>query len=208
MNQVSKPSNRVPLLILGGAAALIVVWIIASRTAHEADLQQQLDQTKAELQQARSAEQLASATDVGSGAGTRTFARPAADAHHDPSNAEIERSRDDKIRKLESTFVSEPMDTAWASAQMKSVDEAVKPAALAQFGAKAPRNLSVDCRSKHCRIEAAYDSDDDAELGQFALTSGIGRGLPNAQSFIIEQPDGTARLIVYANSTPSSHEHH
>jgi uncharacterized protein (DUF1684 family) len=208
MNQVNKPSNRMPLLILGGAAVLIVVWVIASRTAHEADLQQQLEQTKAELQQARSAEQLATAANDGSGAGTRTFVRPAAADHHELSNAEIDRSRDDKIRKLESSFVSEPMDAAWASTQMTSVDNAVKPAALAQFGAKAPRNLSVNCRSKQCRIEALYDNVDDAELGQFALTSGIGRGLPNAASFIIEQPDGTGRLLVFANSTPSSREHH
>src|SRR5436190_205588 len=109
MNQVSKPSSRVPLLILGGAAALIVVWIVASRTTHEADLQQQLAQTRAELESARSAERLASSADADAGTRPqRSFARAAEADHHDPSNAEIEHIRDDKIRKLESIFVSEP----------------------------------------------------------------------------------------------------
>jgi hypothetical protein len=43
---------------------------------------------------------------------------------------------------------------------------------------------------------------DQAELGQFALASGIGGTLPGTASFMLEQPDGSQRLVIYANANP------
>lgn len=199
MNQVRTPP--VWALLLVTAVVLVVgVWTLASRATHQEDLQQELAQRTVEPAPP-------AAADAGgpSKGALRTGVTQVdrGDDHEEPSQAEITRARDEAVRKQESAFISEPMDASWASAQMVNVNAALKPDAMAQYGAKAPRSASVDCRSQHCRIVAVYDDMDQAEVGQFALASGIGGTLPGTASFMLEQPDGSQRLVIYATAAPS-----
>jgi hypothetical protein len=198
MNQVRNPPARALMLVT--AVVLVVgVWTLASRRTHQQDLQQELEQQTVQPASPATTEIVSSTGRSQTGA----LSVNRGDDQEEPTQADITRARDEAIRKLESAFISEPMDPGWASAQMGNVNAALKPDALAQYGAIAPRNASVDCRSQHCRIVAVYDDMDQAELGQFALASGIGGTLPGTASFMLEQPDGSQRLVIYATAKPS-----
>lgn len=199
MNQVSKSATRA-LLVVVALVLAAVVWTVASRTTHQADLRQQLARDPATAEPLLAGPSDAIAAPVGAVSGAPR-ALPG-EHHEEPSQAEVARRRDEAIRKQESAFIGEPLDPNWASAQMTRVNAALKPDAMAQYGAMPPRSASVDCRSQHCRIVAVYDDMDQAELGQFALGSGIGNTLPVMTSFMLEQSDGTQRLVIYANANP------
>ena len=193
--------NKSPALWLLAILALIaVMWTVASRKTNQADPREQLPESTVATGTVVPEEAIPASASADSGVLRR--ASPDHD-QEDPSQADVVRRRDEAIRKLESAFISEPMDPGWANAQMGNVNAALKPDALAQYGAIAPRNASVDCRSQHCRIVAVYDDMDQAELGQFALASGIGGTLPGTASFMLEQPDGSQRLVIYATAKPS-----
>jgi hypothetical protein len=194
-------SFHITMLAICGIILLIVVWVTASRTTHEADLRAMAPEQGSLAAAASGDIQPANAVVDASPSG----AVPRAlvdDDDHEPTEAEIERRREDNIRRNESSFIAEPMDPAWSSKQSAVIGGALKPDSMSHYGAPAPRRSSVDCRSRHCRIEAIYDNSDQAELGQYALAAGIGGALPATASFMVDQPDGTTRLIIFADSVP------
>lgn len=199
MNEAdTKRPGSVALLIVALMLA-VLVWAIATRGARPADVDRQVDQAPEPESSAPAAAIEPSPTVTGGNTTTAIV-----NAHEEPSEAEILRRRNDAMRQVESDYIGEPLDAAWAAAKMALVEQAFSSASVAQYGATPPRSSAVDCHSRTCRIVAVYGDIDEAALGQFAITAAIGKELPGAKTFMVEQPDGSQRLIIYAKA-PLAH---
>jgi hypothetical protein len=128
--------------------------------------------------------------------------------HEEPDALEIERQRDEAMRRQEKTFEEEALDSAWSAKQTAEVHKALSATTMAQYGATAPSSASVECHSRTCRIVAAYHDQDQSELGQYAIVSGIGNALTDTSSYVLTQPDGSQTIVMYAKAIPAPPKGH
>ncbi len=196
----SSSRSRAVALLVAVVALMAVSWMFITRTARTGSAG---DAAPAPL-----AAENASTLPVESMSDSTLSSSPAPrSVHFDDDELTVpERAAklQDAIRKKEAAFISEPLDASWAAAQIAMVNKALTADSMAQFAATPPRNTSVDCRSHTCRIVAVYADQDQAEVGQYALTAGIGNSLSGASSFMVVQPDGPQQLVIYATAAPPS----
>jgi hypothetical protein len=121
-----------------------------------------------------------------------------------PDPAQALAVQQSQLRALENRLVSEPLAAGWAQAQERNVAAFFAPARLAQEGLPAPRAREARCQSRLCRIRVRYDDGATALVAQAALLRAIAPTLPHAQTFVVEQPDGSVELLLYAGSDAPS----
>jgi hypothetical protein len=109
-----------------------------------------------------------------------------------------------QLRSLDNRLVSEPLSAGWAQSQERAVAAFFAPASLQREGLQAPRASEARCQATLCRIRVHYDDGAAAAVAQAALLRVISPTLPHAQLFMLEQPDGSVELLVYAGSNATS----
>lgn len=126
----------------------------------------------------------------------------------EPDALEVERRRDAAMRREEKAFEEEPLDTAWSARQAAMVRKALSATAMAQYGAASPSSSSVECHSRTCRIVAAFPDEEQGEVGQYAIVSGIGGALASASGHALTHPDGSRTIVMYAKAVPAPAKAH
>jgi hypothetical protein len=116
----------------------------------------------------------------------------------DPAQALV--IQQSQVRVLEDRLVSEAPDPAWATRQERAVDAFLAPASLRSEGLPAPSARDTRCQARMCRIRLRYPDEATAVAVQASLLMAIAPGLPDAQSFLLPQPDGSVELLVFAGS--------
>ncbi len=112
----------------------------------------------------------------------------------DADPARDARERDAMLRALQAQHAREPVDAAWAAQAEASL--ASRVSAMPPTGLRA-QNMSADCRSRSCLIEASFRSSGDAEDWATFYLTGVGNTLAQARPFVVPRPDGTAEVRIY-----------
>jgi len=112
-----------------------------------------------------------------------------------PTPAEAEKARQDRLAALDKAFMSEPLDPKWAGQTKASVEDSLVSAA-AESGVQ-PRSFSADCRSKSCMIDMQVGSGTDMDRVIDVLTTEISGKLPSTTMIPVTAPDGSVTLHIY-----------
>ena len=99
------------------------------------------------------------------------------------------------LADLEHRFSNERVAPAWASAKEAVIREANTGEQIAQLQAF-PRQLSVQCKSSTCRVEADFQTRTQAEDWLTLFSLGLGSQLPQTAFNRIVAPDGSVRIVL------------
>lgn len=128
-------------------------------------------------------------------------AMSAAHEHRETTRQDTEARAAQARSKREAAFMAEPMSPEWSARTQQQILDALSPKALAAVGAFTPlAELSADCRSFSCRIEATYADQDEFEVAQHAMISNVAAQLPVSTTFVDRRADGTIRGTIYATA--------
>lgn len=117
----------------------------------------------------------------------------AEEAPPDPATeADLERDRQVEMAKLEQSLAQEPVDRAWADKTSATVLEVLGSPEADRLEA-----LSLECRSRTCRLELA--NDDAAATAKMLplLLHRLGQTLPSSVANQVDHPDGRRSTILY-----------
>lgn len=104
------------------------------------------------------------------------------------------------LQELEDKFQSEPVSVGWKNSTQRMIDTALSQEALSVNQSPAPIAHEAECRSFTCRIELTYSNDIEAQMGEIFLLGGIAQRLPSVQIGRLSGPDGSMKIVMYANT--------
>jgi hypothetical protein len=107
-----------------------------------------------------------------------------------------------RFKQIYQSFKAEPVAPAWARETESMVRDAFSSDEAVAMGGQAPLQAKIECRSSRCRIETVYPSEGAAVDAAQMLQMDIGGKLPRTQVMSFAQPDGSTRLVIYADSRP------
>jgi hypothetical protein len=101
-------------------------------------------------------------------------------------------SREDYVARLESFFDAERHDPNWASRHTSSIQSVIQdePTLRSAF-------RSLDCRSRHCRLELQDDGDQELSRALMLFTARIGTSLPMAEYTQVDGANGEHWQVIY-----------
>jgi hypothetical protein len=105
------------------------------------------------------------------------------------------------LHTLEDQLVRDPLSPQWASANEKVIGDFLSKGNLSRQQLPAPKNFKAECHSHLCEISMAYGDEAQADQTESMLLMEIAPGLPNAQTLLLPQPDGSVQMVVFAGDT-------
>jgi len=105
------------------------------------------------------------------------------------------------VHALEDQMVRDPLSPEWASANEKSISDFLVPSNLAREQLPVPKNVQTQCHSHLCRISMSFPDPQQASRTESMLLLQIAPNLPNAQTVMVPQPDGSVQMLVFAGDT-------
>jgi len=99
---------------------------------------------------------------------------------------------------LEDRLISDPLAPQWAASNEKVIGNFLSADNLAKQQLPVPKAFQAQCHSHLCRVSMKFADDAQASQTQAMLLMEIAPGLPNAQTFLLPQPDGSVEMLVFA----------
>jgi hypothetical protein len=108
----------------------------------------------------------------------------------------------ERIRALDARFVQDASDAGAAKVELDML-KAMAEGQMVSTGLVAG-NPDVECRRHGCRITADFRGQDEAMEWALDFVTMVGQGaVNNAQPVVVANPDGSARLRLYASRSGS-----
>ena len=193
--------SRIPGLVWLAASVVAVLAFVAgsltaTRTArHDAGLAERvrrLEQAQPITHQARRSTQPTAHVDsVG-------WARPGRGDEISRDMAEARAESNHNWRSTETAFARESRLQPWAAESESGLRDIVLGAAMERLDR--PDDLSINCRSRSCRISARFATRSLAEDWSQILPVAAGQTLPRTVSRILVAADGTFEVRVYGSA--------
>lgn len=111
--------------------------------------------------------------------------------------AALEAERDRRFAQMDTAFRAEPIDRQWAPLVKSKLQDVGLTDAILAIDAQPPTSRRIECRSRTCLMEFTFDHAADGEDWSTAYATGVGKNLRGFQSMVQQQPDGTAKLIMF-----------
>jgi hypothetical protein len=99
---------------------------------------------------------------------------------------------------MEDRLISDPLAPQWAAGNEKVIGNFLSADNLAKQQLPVPKAFQAQCHSHLCRISMKFADDAQASQTQAMLLMEIAPGLPNAQTFLLPQPDGSVEMLIFA----------
>jgi hypothetical protein len=104
--------------------------------------------------------------------------------------------RDRVVAELESQFRAEPIDAGWSAQSEDQIVSAAAAPVMDRAGFK-PKDVSMACRSRTCRISASFTSAIDAQDWSDRLLTQMGGTISQARVAVVPQTDGSYEVRVF-----------
>lgn len=112
-------------------------------------------------------------------------------------DAQAQAASEAAMQKLDSSFKAQRVSPTWANQTELAVLDALGSKEAAQMGVQLPKDVSVECRSTLCKIQAKY-ADDAAAADAFpVLAMDMAAQLPQTRRVTHYQPDGSVLVTIY-----------
>lgn len=199
------PTTRIACLSLAVTGGLGLSYALGLRNAGSTIARfeqrlQKLEQNQTGLQDAFLTGSAAKRQQLAQNLGYRALPRGGIRGEEPPQTPAIEQVRArKKLRELETAFVDEPLNPAWAGKASSTVENVLIEAAAAS--GVTPRSSRIDCRSRTCQI--SLDLADTGEIGELMqpLLIEISGLLPQATMVQVPSADGQRiELQVFART--------
>jgi len=204
-------------LILVGAGALAALALFYSlKGGHAAKLgNNDIDDLKASIERIADAQtalsQRLDRIEYRAGTGTAALppaipfnaglARPADGNESKLSAAQRAALQANSVHALEDLMVRDPLSPQWASANEKTIGDFLDPGNLARQQLPVPKDAQTECHSHLCRISMTFPDPQQASRTESMLLLQIAPNMPNAQTVMVPQPDGSVQMLVFAGDT-------
>lgn len=107
-------------------------------------------------------------------------------------------ARDRLVADLDSRHSAETIDPVWSTTAEQGVAVASESQVMAQAGFS-PQDVSMDCRSRSCRISARFDNSGEARDWADRLLTQMAGTIGQARVAVLPQPDGRFEVRVYGS---------
>jgi hypothetical protein len=102
------------------------------------------------------------------------------------------------LHTLEDQLVRDPLSPQWASANEKVIGDFLSKTNLSRQQLPVPKDFKAECHSHLCKISMSYSDPGQADQTESMLLTEIAPSLPNAQTLVLPQPDGSVQMVVFA----------
>lgn len=115
-----------------------------------------------------------------------------------PTATQIEQSLREDRAQAERAFASEPVNPSWAGNVRQNVDDLLQQSTLQGH---ALNNVTIDCRSRTCRIQFNANTGEDTDGLLQDLLSNLAADLPTTRILQRASPDGSGtEFSIYASA--------
>jgi hypothetical protein len=189
----------------GGIALLVLVALTAAFWLGRASLARQQTSGATKVATAPMADRIetVSAPLAGSAPRTRSSQGDRSPAAQSASDDEPEAHQQQARAAISHAFSNQAIDKQWSHRTTALLESALINTAAEQEDMPAPDALDMQCRTSMCRIEARYPDEDSAIYGVQLLQSAFASELPRAYQYLVNNPDGTVSVVMYASKAPS-----
>ncbi len=106
---------------------------------------------------------------------------------------EDEQYHQDRVEWIDSGFMSEIIDPAWASQSSASIYQVLETDEFANTSM-----IDMECRATLCRIEVEHDDNESAERFALGFPMGVSESFSKLTSHQSENEDGSSNTVIYA----------
>jgi len=105
------------------------------------------------------------------------------------------------LHVLDDQLVRDPISPQWASANEQAIGNFLSRENLSRQQLPVPKNSKTECHSHLCKISMTYADEAQASQTESMMLAEIGAKLPQAQTLVLPQPDGSVQMIVFAGDS-------